>query len=169
MTAKIESLTVEGAGAIVLFLGTLEDPLPSNVVSIESARKGVAPKPGATFHPIIKDRDSKKAGRTIAGDVLEGAQAEVLPNASIRLFGTYANHKDGPTPYDITFRVGDRAVYDSFNFDYTCTITKIAAGTVTIAEDVSDRPHQLNLYQLTRRNWDYEAGRIAKRQEEWRD
>ena len=114
MTSIIEAVTISEANNVLDFLAALDQP--ANVIPIESARK-----PDVIRYDIIKDRDRKH----YEGSVLDGAKAEVIPGKSIRIFGTYANCHDGPRAYDITFKIGDEAVYGSYNFDYTAKVTQI--------------------------------------------
>ena len=51
--------------------------------------------------------------------------ADIEPKKSIRLYGTFKNLCAGPRNYDITFKIGDKAEYDSYNLKYVGTITAI--------------------------------------------
>ena len=57
--------------------------------------------------------------------------AEVSKGKSIRIFGTDGN-RHTPKEINRTYRVGDRAVYDSYNLFYTGPIVSITEKTVTI-------------------------------------
>lgn len=81
----------------------------------------------------IKDRDHVRAGETFPGTVKAGQNADIVKGKSIRLFGVETNRAKGPLSYDRTFKVGDIAVYDSYNLYYTNEITAIGAKTVSIA------------------------------------
>jgi hypothetical protein len=96
---------------------------------------------------------------------------ELRKGESIRLFGEYKNHVKGPKPFDLSFKVGDRAVYGSFNLTYTGIIVSIGEKTVTIREPYShdSKCHRLQFSEFAWRNWDYDAEKIAKRNSEWMD
>lgn len=57
--------------------------------------------------------------------------AEIDKGKSIRIFGTDGNRLH-PIQIDRTYRVGERAVYDSYNLFYTGAIVSITDKTVTI-------------------------------------
>lgn len=57
--------------------------------------------------------------------------AEIDKGKSIRIFGTDGNRRT-PAEIDRTYRVGDRAVYDSYNLFYTGAIVSITDKSVTI-------------------------------------
>src|SRR5689334_9703096 len=90
--------------------------------------------------------------------------AEIVPGVSIRLFGTYGNRIGGPVDYDITFKIGDQAEYDSYNYSYTGEIVSIGRKTVTIKARSDTR--RLDLYEFAWRNWDFDAEAIAKKNAE---
>ena len=105
--------------------------------------------------------------------------ADVEPRQSIRLYGecqdrcryikqvdangvTTYHQESYAQPFDLTFRVGDRAVYGSYNLTYTGKIVAIGPKTVTIdAHGTGERQHRLSLYDFAWRNWDYNAEKIA--------
>lgn len=145
----------------------------SNVVPIRGARAAkkspaFGSDPKAIRHEVIKARDWVKFGKKHEGPVFEGGKAEVIPGTSIRLFGFFANTVNGGAEYDITLKVGEPAVYDSYNFDYVGTIAAIGRETVTIAVDGGSN-RRLSLYDFARYNWDFSPDRSAKRQAGWRD
>lgn len=100
------------------------------------------------------------------GDIEKGYQAEVIPGASVRIFGVDHNGFK-PRSFDLTFKVGDVAVYDSFNFAFTGSITKIGPKTVTIKGTTATR--QLDLCSFMQKNWNYCAERITKERLNWMD
>ena len=64
-----------------------------------------------------------------------------------------------------TFRVGDTAEYDSYNLHYTGRITKITDKTVTIVaypDTRMQKTHRLDMHEFCWRNWDFDAERIEK-------
>lgn len=88
--------------------------------------------------------------------------ADIVPGVSIRIFGEYSNHVDGPRSFDKTFRIGDPAEYGSYNLKYNGRIVAIGAKTVAIKHyahtaDVS----RLDLYTFAWRNWDFDADKSA--------
>ena len=84
--------------------------------------------------------------------------AEIEPKKSIRLFGTFNNLTKGPRQYDITFKIGDKAEYDSYNLIYVGTIISIGEKTVTI-EHHGERS-RLNLENFASKNWDFDFDKI---------
>jgi hypothetical protein len=128
----------------------------------------------------IKSRDRKRFGRVYPGQTIPGAHAEIVPGKSIRLFGMIeagtlwvrdAEGKMGPCEahvYRKDFAIGDIAEYDSYNLSYCGTIVAITEKTVSIREDGS-RVHRLDLAEFSRRNWNFDAEKVAKRNAEWLD
>lgn len=112
---------------------------------------------------------------------LMGHHADVTPGVSIRLHGVETNRHGGPAAYDLTFKLGDSAVYGSYNLTYTGEITAIGEKTVTITEThygrndagervlVYGRVHRLELADFSRQNSDYDADKIAARNAAWSD
>lgn len=85
--------------------------------------------------------------------------ADVIPKKSIRLHGFEHNHTT-PHAYDITFKVGDTAVYGGYNLTYTGTIVSIGEKTVRI-EDCG-RVKALRFDDFSFWNRDFDAERIAQ-------
>ncbi len=102
-------------------------------------------------------------GIAYPAEILEGHHADVVKGESIRLFGTHANCYDGPRAFDITFKVGDSAEYDSYNLHYIGTITSITPKTVTI---VGSRKCRLSLRDFSWRNWNFDLDTIEARNAE---
>ena len=129
----------------------------------------------------IKTRDHKQFGRVYPGSVLTGAHAEIVPGKSIRLFGMIEagkrwtrNDAGEAVPcesyvYRRDFAIGDVAEYASFNMSYCGTIVAITEKTVTIRETHSRAVRRLDLADFSRRNWDFDAEKTAKRNSEWMD
>lgn len=117
-------------------------------------------KPVLVF--TIKSRDCVRNGVKYAGEVLKGHQACILPGESIRLFGLNHNHADGPMPFDLTFKVGDEAVYGSYNYIYTGKIIAIGANSVTIRNAEENRNVRLDICTFSRRNHTFDAKKIEK-------
>lgn len=90
---------------------------------------------------------------------------EIEPKKSIRLYGTFNNLTAGPRQYDITFRIGDVAEYDSYNLKYTGRIVSIGEKTVTIEDRhngcSAPSRRRLDLADFANRNWDFDAEKIA--------
>ncbi len=105
--------------------------------------------------------------------------ADVEPRQSIRLYGAVADRcryikftdpsgvigyrrEEYVQPFNLTFRIGNSAVYGSYNLTYTGKIVSIGAKTVTIdAHDTGDHTKRLNLWQFAHQNWDFDAAKIA--------
>lgn len=132
----------------------------------------------------IRAKDCTRGGMRYVGDVLTGHHAEIVPGARIRLFGLIkageryvmgANGRRVPCEayvYRRDFAIGDCAEYGSYNMSYTGTITAITEKTVTITEDCGGgrtRPHRLDLYSFSRRNWNFSVEESARRNAEWYD
>ena len=140
----------------------------------------------------IRENDRKYAGRTVAGKVAKGLHAIVEPGKRVTLLGDMpesyieschvhedcrANHAvatacarhamGAKASYRKVFELGDDAVYGSFNLVYTGRIVAIGEKTVSI-EDMG-RTHRLDLATFNRRNWNYDAERIRKHNNEWMD
>lgn len=102
---------------------------------------------------------------------------DIEPHQSIRIYGTaenrlrYAKDESGrfhpesyAQPFDLTFRLGDYAVYGSYNLTYTGKIVAIGPHTVTIETSLTGgRPNKrLDLWSFADRNWDYDGEKIAR-------
>jgi hypothetical protein len=125
----------------------------------------------------LKDRDWVRVGVKHEGKADVGHHADIKPKQYIRLFGTSKKWlpKEGrvepsDVAYDITFRVGDQAVYGGYNLTYTGPILAIGAKTITVQAGMTgDRKKQLTIAQFSHDNRDYDAEKIAKRNAEWMD
>lgn len=82
---------------------------------------------------------------------------QVTPKQSIRMTGTYQN-RTTPIDFDNTFKVGDKAEYDSWNLSYIGTIVSITANSVIIDQDMGDSSpkKRLPLGEFCNRNWDFD-------------
>lgn len=83
---------------------------------------------------------------------------EIEPKVSIRLHGLFKNVHGDPRPYDITFKIGDKAEYDSYNLKYVGTIVNIGEKTVTIQH--RNEKSRLDLAHFANRNWDFDFEKI---------
>ena len=118
---------------------------------------------------MIKIEGIKPKSRIHRGKVYECTtsdthNADIEPKKSIKIHGIYRNHVNGAQVYDKTFRIGDKAEYDSYNLSYIGTIIGIGAKTVTI-EDHGDK-RRLDLYEFCWRNWNFDLEKITKRNHE---
>jgi hypothetical protein len=83
--------------------------------------------------------------------------ADIEPGESIRLHGIHQKK-----PFDVTFKVGDIAEYDSYNLHYTGQIVKITQNTITInASRTGDRNKRLTMYEFCWRNYDFNEAEVA--------
>lgn len=105
----------------------------------------------------------------VLGHSLRGVKADIVPGKSIRIYGEYTNHCNGPQTFDRTFKVGDACERHSYNLVYTGNITQIGVKTVTIKDDTLSETSRLTLEGFISRNWDFDAEKIAKRNGEWMD
>jgi hypothetical protein len=121
-------------------------------------------------YEVIRDRDSVRGGVRREGAVERGAQAEVVPGESIRIFGTDYNHRDpAGRPYDLTFRVGDTCEFGSYNLVYLGTIVAIGAQTVSVREEGGTRVRRFSIYRFTWRHKDFDLAAIRARNAAWMD
>jgi len=71
----------------------------------------------------------------------------------------------------IEFKLGDFAIYDSYNFDYTGKIVSIGPKTVTFQPypDHEDLPpkRRLRWSEFAWRNWDYDPQAVQDRYVHW--
>lgn len=98
----------------------------------------------------IKDRDFVRFGNTIKGATAHG-QAEIVLGKSVRLFGATPWGKT----FDVTFRIGEQAEYDSYNLSYYGEIVSITEKTITVQES-GGRKHRMSLYSFASRNYDFD-------------
>lgn len=54
-----------------------------------------------------------------------------------------------------TFKVGDKAEYDSYNFSYYGPILSITDKTVTIYDNISNKKRRLGFDTFAWRNWNF--------------
>jgi hypothetical protein len=66
-------------------------------------------------------------------------------------------------PFDLTFNVGDTAIYDSYNFDYTNPIKSIGEKTIAF------EGRRLDLTDFILHNYDYCPDKIQRRRASWSD
>lgn len=92
-----------------------------------------------------------------------------INKTSIRIFGVYTNHVNGPQQFDKVLKVDDEVVFDSFNLVYTGRIVKIGPKSITILDSCSKRNKRLDLFVFIRRNWNLDLDKINKRNSEWMD
>lgn len=155
-------------------LGELDTTTPSLKEQHEAkAAPAVSAVPAATEEPVtapspsgngilvenIKARDRKRHGTTYPGEVMHGHHCEIGRRGGwIRLFGIETNRCDGPAAYDITFRIGDTAEYDSYNLNYLGEIVSIGKKTVTIK---GTRQKRLDLSTFSWRNRNFDLERLT--------
>ena len=108
----------------------------------------------------IQPRARKHQGKTVQPTTIDNHNAVIIPGKSIRIFGIYNNHINGPQKFNKLFKVGDRAEYDSYNLMYVGTIVAIGKTSVTI-EDMGERK-RLDLYSFCWRNWDFNLEKIER-------
>ena len=87
-------------------------------------------------------------------DVTKGASIRVT--TAIPAFRTLPEEK-----HDVTFRLGDKAEYGSYNLSYYGVITSITEKTVTIKED-DGTGHRLSLAEFAWRNYNFQLERVAR-------
>lgn len=89
----------------------------------------------------------------------ETYNVEIEPKKSIRIYG---NYKGNNKAFNITFKIGDKAEYDSYNLKYIGEIVSIGEKTVTIDPGHRDKKSRLSLAEFCWRNHNFDAERIAK-------
>lgn len=112
----------------------------------------------------IKPKARRRNGVTYESTFDHGNEyhADLEPGKSIRIFGVYRNHVNGPQVFNQTFRVGDEAEYGSYNLHYTGAILAIGKSTVLIdANGTGERRVRLDLHTFCWRNWDFDSIKIA--------
>jgi len=117
----------------------------------------------------ISSKPRKSNGVVHPPEVKTGQHVEVTPGVSIRLFGHNPNHISGGLDYDVTYRIGDEAEYDSFNLSYHGRITKISAKCVYIWNDMYNKESRLDLYKFSWRNHNWNLAKAVKETLEWMD
>lgn len=139
------------------------------------------PKRGKNIINIIgvRSKDHVQFGMKYEGKIDPNKNADIIKNESIRIYGLekgrvrYDQQTKQTThytlAYDITFKIGDEAVYGSYNLVYTGKIIKIGEKTVTIAKGHGDRNKQLDIDTFISRNYDYDAQKIFERNSNWYD
>ncbi len=121
------------------------------------------PEPKKVLVLEIRDRDHKRFGRVIPGDVAKGQHAEIIVGRRIRLFGV---ERGSGRLYRRDFRIGDVAEVGSYNLTYTGTITAIGEKTITVVEDLGTpgaKTHRMSLHEFNWRNWNFDAEECARR------
>lgn len=113
----------------------------------------------------VKDRDSKRYG---TGRFLDNVSAVVVPGEYIKLRAEKQKYSGGcalNVIHENTFKIGDTAIYGSYNLVYTGNIVAISGKTVTIEEPYGEgsRRHRLSLYEFCWRNDNFDLDAIAER------
>jgi hypothetical protein len=117
----------------------------------------------------VRHRDYVRDGVRFPGRVHEGHHVDIIPRQSIRLYGRdWTGNSLEKTPYDITFRIGDKAEYNSYNLHYIGVIEGIGEKRVRIRDD-SGRIHQLEIADFSWRNRDFDLAKLEKANSEWLD
>jgi hypothetical protein len=83
----------------------------------------------------------------------------------VHLTGRYGGYAD----VDITFTEGDTAIYDSYNFDFLGTITKITDKAVTIEPQYGSRTKRLDLATFANRNYKFDLDKSNAERAAWSD
>jgi hypothetical protein len=144
----------------------------NNAAANNNSNPGLAPSVTRngkmTTYRNIQDRSYTRAGRVTAGRIEHGQHAMVESGKRIVLWGVDRNRVSSDlVPYRVEFKIGDSAVYDSFNFEYVGTIVAIGDKTITIENH--GRKHRLSVYMFSRHNDNFDLARIERRRAEWMD
>ena len=113
----------------------------------------------------IQAKPCKRGGTVIPGRIEQGQHAVIETGSRIVLWGVDRNCKSRFNPYRIEFKIGDSAVYDSYNLTYTGTIEAIGPKTVTI-RNTFGKLTRLSIYEFNWRNKDFDAAKIFDRNAE---
>lgn len=140
-------------------------------IAAEAARETVA-REKAEAAAVVAAIPAKKRARKPAAPIRaagsDGLDVEVIPGDSIRLHGTRTNTVRPLPPVDRTYRIGDVAAYDGYNFTYTGTIVAIGRKTVTIATGSGDERRRLPFARFAFWNR-YDLEHIARERHAWSD
>ena len=112
----------------------------------------------------IKHRGVIHVGKNYEGSVYN-ADTFGKHHTTIRIYGTEANHVNGPFQFDRTFKVGDTVQYDSYNLIYLGQIIKIGPKTVTVKTDLRDNV-RMDLFDFIRKNLRLDLEKIEKYNDE---
>lgn len=124
----------------------------------------------------VKAKDWTRFGVKYTGKVDEYAHADISKGKWIRIYGLLPQERDynrltrATTAfrqvYDLTFKIGDTCVYDSFNIIYTGSIVSISEKTIAIDRGAGySKKVMLDIATFIRRNQDYDARRIESNNE----
>lgn len=134
----------------------------------------------------IRRKDSRRFGRVVPGEVLDGIRATIVPGESITLHGAVApgrryvlnpatgRHEPNARPmlFCNHFAMGDVAEVGSYNLVYTGIVVKITAKQVWV-EEYSGTPnarlYKFDIASFASKNWDFDAAEASKRNSEWMD
>ncbi len=143
----------------------------AQIIPVEFNKGSATVKAGktTTFYNV-KDRDYTRLGVRHEGHIRMGHHVAVTPGEQIRLWGTRdeydAEAKEfKKVSYNITFKIGDEAEYDSYNLIYTGKITKITNKTVMV-KDPNYENKRLNFHDFSTKNHNFDAEDIARRNAE---
>lgn len=139
------------------------------------------PRKGKSIINIIgvTTKGYTRYGKKYPGTINMKHNADIAKQQWIRIYGiesdrTKYDQESGIathyTPaFDLTFKMGDTCVYDSYNLVYTGKIVGIGAKTVTIEKSGYRRNTVLDIATFIHRNWDYDAKAIFERNSNWSD
>ena len=146
-------------------------PANNNSRQVSASLPTVTTVGKVTTYRNLKGRNRKFQGKHFEGEVAVGNHAVVTTGESVTLWGVQTRRTTGLAPYRLTFKVGDFAVYDSYNLVYTGLIVAIGAKTVTIEASCTGRKSakQLSIAEFSRRNWNYNAEKISRQNSDWID
>lgn len=128
---------------------------------------------GGTRFVRVTERARRIYGRVHPSEIVKGEFAAVTPKRMVVLFGV-KDRRDPATNtwrkagYLSRYKIGDAAVYDSFNLVYIGRIKSIGASRIAIVDD--GKVHSLDLAKFSRKNWDPATiEKSLKRNQEWMD
>lgn len=85
----------------------------------------------------------------------------IQPGESIRIYGSIRPGSEFEKQFDLTFKVGDHAVYGGSSLLFIGRIVLIEPKFVTIRRfEYGPKVNKLSIYEFCWRNWDYDASRI---------
>lgn len=85
--------------------------------------------------------------------------ARIRPGESIQLTGKFFNFVK-PLEYNITFKIGDSAIWGSYNLSYIGKITAIGEKTITIQHRGSKEVTRLDLGKFANYNFNFDLAKV---------
>lgn len=110
----------------------------------------------------VRPRPIVRGGKVLEYGVHPGTvyNAEIDPGISIRLYGSHKHF-----PFNMSFKIGDKAEYDLYHMHYIGEIVNITPKTVII-KGVDGKKHRLTTYEFAMRNYNFDLEKILERNQQ---